>query len=186
MKLGNLVFVTSSLGKLEEASAVLGIRLRHHALDLPEIQSLDLEEIVRHKARAAFERLGAPVLVEDTSLELAGLGGFPGPLVRWMLSTVGPAGIARVARAFGDPRATVRCLACALDGSDEVLGLGEVRGTIVETPRGRRGFGWDSVFAPDGAGGLTYAEMQPSEKNAISHRRKAFLALREHLTTPGT
>ncbi len=181
MRLASLVFVTSNLGKLEEASAVLGLRLRHHALDLPELQSLDLEEVVRHKARTAFERLGTPVLVEDTSLELAGLGGFPGPLVRWMLSTVGAAGIARVAHAFADPRAVARCLTCALDGTEEVFGLGEVRGVIVESPRGSRGFGWDSVFAPDGFGGRTYAEMQPAEKNANSHRRKALMALREHL-----
>jgi len=181
MKLASLVFVTSNLGKLEEAGAVLGIRLRHHALDLPEIQSLDLEEVVRNKARAAFERLETPVLVEDTSLELAGLGGFPGPLVRWMLSTVGPSGIARVAHAFGDPRAAARCLACAFDGSEEVLGLGEVRGVIVPEPRGNRGFGWDSIFAPDGCGGVTYSEMQPAEKNAVSHRRRAFFALRERL-----
>jgi len=183
MRLASLVFVTSNLGKLEEASAVLGLRLRHHALDLPEIQSLDLEEVVRHKARTAFERLGTPVLVEDTSLELVGLGGFPGPLVRWMLSTVGPAGIARVAHAFADPRALVRCLACAIDGTEEVLGLGEVRGVIVEAPRGTRGFGWDSIFAPDGAGGRTYAEMQPAEKNAVSHRRRALLALRARLVS---
>ena len=181
MRIENLVFVTSNLGKLEEAGEVLGFRLRHHALDVHEIQSLDLEEVVRHKARSAYERLACPVLVEDTSLELAGLGGFPGPLIRWMLSTVGPAGIARIAHAFADPRATARCLACAVDGSEEVLGLGEVRGVIAPAPRGRRGFGWDSVFIPDGGGGRTYAEMAPAEKNAISHRRKALEALRKQL-----
>ncbi len=181
MRIESLVFVTSNLGKLEEAGEVLGFRLRHHALDVPEIQSLDLEEVVRHKARAAYERLGCPVLVEDTSLELVGLGGFPGPLVRWMLSTVGPAGIARIAHAFADPRAVARCLACAADGSEEVLGLGEVRGMIADAPRGRRGFGWDSVFVPDGGGGRTYAEMEPAAKNAISHRRRAMEALRENL-----
>jgi len=177
VRLERLVFVTSNLGKLREAERVLGTRLEHRALDLPEIQSLDLEEVVRAKAREAHRRLGAPVLVEDTSLELVGLGGFPGPLVRWLLASVGPEGIARIAHAFSDPRAVARCLACAVDGSEEVLGLGEVRGTIAERPRGRRGFGWDSVFVPDGGGGRTYAEMTPEEKNAISHRRRALEAL---------
>lgn len=181
MKLESLVFVTSNLGKLKEAEEVLGIRLRHHALDVLEVQSLDLEEVVRHKARQAYERLGCPVLVEDTALELAGLGGFPGPLIRWMLAAVGPSGIAVAARAFSDPRAVARCLACAANGSEEVLGLGEVRGLIAEKPRGRRGFGWDSIFAPDGAGGRTYGEMDPAEKNAISHRRRALEALRTRL-----
>ena len=61
--------------------AVLGTRLEHRAVDLPEIQSLDLEKVVLAKAAAAHSRLERPVLVDDTSLELAGLGGFPGPLL---------------------------------------------------------------------------------------------------------
>ncbi len=181
MRIGDLVFVTSNLGKLGEAEEVLGAKLHHHALDLPEIQSMDLEEVVRHKARAAWERLRRPVLVEDTSLELAGLGGFPGPLVRWLLVSVGPEGIARLAHAFADPRATVRCMACACDGGDEVVGLGVVRGRIAERPRGRKGFGWDSIFIPDEGDGRTYAQMPPALKNSLSHRRKALEALGEAL-----
>ena len=182
MRLADLVFVTSNLGKLREAEEVLGVRLKHRALDLPEVQSLELEEVVSHKAAAAFERLGSPVLVEDTSLELAGMGGFPGPLVRWLLASVGPAGICRVAASFGDPRATVRCLACATDGVREVLGLGVVRGVIAEAPRGVRGFGWDTAFVPDGCGGRTYGEMEETEKNTLSHRHRALVALRDALT----
>ena len=82
MHLDDLVFVTSNLDKLREAEAVLRRKLDHQALDLPEIQSLDLEQVVRAKASAAWERLQRPVLVEDTALELVGLGGFPGPLIR--------------------------------------------------------------------------------------------------------
>ena len=74
MRLDELVFVTSNLGKLREAEAVLGCKLNHRALDIDEVQSLDLEEVVRHKAASAYGRLGSPVLVEDTSLELAGFG----------------------------------------------------------------------------------------------------------------
>ncbi len=181
MRMQDLVFVTSNLGKLKEAEEVLGVKLHHHALDLPELQTMDLEEVVRHKARTAWERLGQPVLVEDTSLELAGMGGFPGPLVRWLLVSVGPAGIARVAHAFTDPRATVRCMACACEGGEEVVGLGVVRGRIAERPRGRKGFGWDSVFIPDEGGGRTYAQMPAGVKNALSHRRKALEALKAAL-----
>ncbi len=185
MRLDELVFVTSNLGKLREAEAVLGLALEHHALDIDEIQSLDLGEVVRHKAAEAHRRLGRPVLVEDTSLELAGLAGFPGPLVRWVLATVGAAGISRLARSFGDLRATARCIACATDGVDEVLGEGEVHGTIAEKARGRRGFGWDVVFVPLSGDGRTFAEMSEAEKNAISHRRQAFDALRAVLAADG-
>jgi len=181
MQLDDLVFVTSNLDKLREAEAVLGRKLDHRALDLPEIQSLDLSEVVRAKASMAWERLRRPVLVEDTGLELIGLGGFPGPLIRWMLASVGPAGICRIAHTFEDPRAAARCLVCATDGDSEVFGEGLVQGVIGEKPRGGRGFGWDSTFVPEDGDDRTYGQMEAAEKNAISHRRKAFEALRDAL-----
>lgn len=184
MNLQDLVFVTSNLDKLREAEAVLRHKLDHQALDLPEIQSLDLEQVVRAKAAAAWERLQRPVLVEDTALELVGLGGFPGPLIRWMLASVGPAGICRVAHAFADTRAVAQCLVCATDGGSEVFGEGSVRGVIATSPRGRRGFGWDSTFVPDDGDQRTFGEMEIAEKNTISHRRRAFEALREALGRP--
>ncbi len=180
MRLENLVFVTSNLGKLREAESVLGVPLVHRALDLAEIQSLDIEEVVRQKALAARERLDRPILVEDTSLELVGMKGFPGPLVRWLLASVGPEGICRLADAFADRRAVVKCLACAAGGGEEAFGLGTVEGTITKAPRGRQGFGWDSVFRPAG-GPKTYAEMSDGEKNKISHRRLALEALKKAL-----
>jgi non-canonical purine NTP pyrophosphatase (RdgB/HAM1 family) len=181
VRLEDLIFVTSNSGKLREAQEVLGVELEHLDLDLPEIQSLDLVEVVRHKAAAAHQSLGRPVLVEDTSLEIRGLDGFPGPLVRWLLVSVGAAGIGRLAGAFGDTRAVARCIACAFGGGLEVMGEGEIPGLIVGAPRGRQGFGWDPVFAPDGGGGRTFAEMAPAEKNEVSHRRLAFEALRARL-----
>lgn len=182
MQLDDLVFVTSNQGKVREAEAVLARALDHLALDLPEIQSLDLEEVVRAKVEAAWQTLQRPVLVEDTGLELTGLGGFPGPLIRWLLISVGPEGIARIAHTFGDPRARARCLVCAGDGESTILGDGVVEGSIALEPRGSGGFGWDSVFMPDDGGGRTYGEMEEDEKNLISHRRKAFDALRTKLS----
>ena len=181
MHLDNLVFVTSNLDKLREAEAVLGRSIEHCGLDLPELQTLDLEEVVRDKARAAWNHFGRPVLVEDTSLELAGLGGFPGPLIRWLLGSVGPEGICKVAGCFEDRRATARCLVCATDGSAEVFGEGAVEGFIAPGPRGDGGFGWDVAFVPVDGGGLSYGEMSEEEKNLISHRHKAFVALRDAL-----
>lgn len=181
MQLDDLVFVTSNRGKVREAEAVLERALDNLALDLPEIQSLDLEEVVRSKVAAAWQQLRRPVLVEDTGLELVGLQGFPGPLIKWLLVSVGPEGIARIAHAFGDSRARARCLVCAGDGEAEILGNGVVEGSIAVEPRGSGGFGWDSVFMPDDGGGRTYGEMEEDEKNLISHRRKAFDSLRTQL-----
>ncbi len=117
--------------------------------------------VAREKARAAFELLGRPVLVEDTSLELAALGGFPGPLIRWLLEAAGPAAIARMLDGFADRGARARCAAVAWDGAREWLGVGEVAGTIAREPAGASGFGWDVVFLPEWGGGRSYAEMAP-------------------------
>ena len=180
--LADLAFVTSSPHKHREAEAILGLELERIALDLPEPQGLDVVTVAREKARAAYRLLSRPVLVEDTALELAALGGFPGPLVRWLLEAAGPAAIARLLDGFGDRAARARCAAVVWDGSRERLGVGVVEGAIARDPRGTEGFGWDVVFAPSWAGGRTYAELPPAEKNARSHRRLALEALKKQLT----
>jgi non-canonical purine NTP pyrophosphatase (RdgB/HAM1 family) len=181
MPLTGLTFVTSSPHKHREAEAILGVRMRRVALDLPEPQGLDVVAVARDKARAAYGLLGRPVVVEDTSLELAALGGFPGPLVRWLLESAGPAALSRMLDGFDDRSARARCAAVVLDGAREWLGVGEVTGTIAAEPRGQGGFGWDVVFAPEWAGGRTYAELPAEEKNARSHRRLALEALKRQL-----
>jgi inosine triphosphate pyrophosphatase len=181
MAKAGLAFVTSSEHKHREAEAILGVALEHVDRDLPEPQGLDVVAVARAKARTAQQLLDRPVLVEDTSLELAALGGFPGPLVRWLLEAAGAAGIARMLDGFPDRSAVARCAAIVWDGRREWLGIGEVAGTIVPSPRGGAGFGWDVVFAPDWGRGRTYAELEPQEKNARSHRSLALQALRTEL-----
>lgn len=181
MALPGLVFVTSSTDKHREAEQILGVPLQRADLDIAEPQGLDVVTVAREKARAAQRLLGCPVLVEDTSLELSALGGFPGPLVRWLLQATGPGAIARILDPFTDRTARARCAALVWDGRREWLGLGEVQGTIVSGVRGTGGFGWDVVFAPEWGGGRTYAELSPEEKNARSHRALALRALREKL-----
>jgi non-canonical purine NTP pyrophosphatase (RdgB/HAM1 family) len=181
MVLQGIVFVTSSTDKHREAEQILGVPLQRADVDLSEPQGLDVVAVAREKARAAQRLLGFPVLVEDTSLELAALGGFPGPLVRWLIQAAGPGAIARILDPFPDRAARARCAALVWDGQREWLGLGEVRGTITSGPRGRGGFGWDVVFAPEWGGGRTYAELSPEEKNTRSHRALALRALREKL-----
>ena len=147
--------------------------LESQPLDLPEIQSLDLEEILAAKAAAAFESVGRPVVVEETGLELAALNGFPGPLIRWMLEAIGPEGIARTALALGDRRARAVCALAWTDGDDTVIGRGSTAGELVLPARGENGFGWDPVFRPQG-GRRTYGEMSAAEKDQIGHRGRAW------------
>lgn len=176
-----LVFVTSSPHKRLEAEQILGFPLQSEALHLDEIQGLDVVTIARHKAAEAARRLGMAVMVEDTSLELAALGGFPGPLIRWLLEASGPAVLPRLLADFPDKGALARCVAVARDGEREWIGVGAVSGVIVPEPRGDSGFGWDVVFAPRWGDGRTYAEMPAEEKNARSHRALALAELHRTL-----
>jgi non-canonical purine NTP pyrophosphatase (RdgB/HAM1 family) len=167
------VLVTGNPGKLVEARRLAGCDFEAAAVDLPEIQSLDLAEVLQVKAEAAWAQLGRPLVVEDVGLELAALNGFPGPLVKWMLVAVGAEGIARAAAALGDPRAVARCLLLYKDGERTVTAEGVTEGTLVLPGRGVYGFGWDPVFLPAGSE-LTFGELTGQEKDAVSHRGKAW------------
>lgn len=168
------VLVTGNPSKLLEARRLFP-HLEAVEIDLPEIQSLDLDEVLRHKGRQAYDVIGAPVIVEETGLELPALGGFPGPLIKWMLQSVGPEGLARIAAAEGDPRARTTCALLYTDGEREITARGATAGRLVLPPRGAGGFGWDPVFQPDESS-CTYGEMSPEEKDAISHRGHAWRA----------
>jgi XTP/dITP diphosphohydrolase len=136
--------------------------------------------VLRAKAAEAHERIGRPIVVEETGLELDALGGFPGPLVRWMLEAVGAEGIARTALALGDARARAVCLLAWTDSERTVLGRGATRGELVLPARGTNGFGWDPVFRPDGQE-LTYAEMSDAGKDSLGHRGRAWRDLLSRL-----
>jgi len=168
-----LLLVTGNAGKLREASRIVGRPLESIALDLPEIQSLDLEEVLLAKSAAAFAAAGRPVVVEETGLELRALHGFPGPLVRWMLEAVGASGIARLAAALGDRNCRAVCALAWTDGARTVVGRGAAEGELVLPERGENGFGWDPVFVPAGES-RTYGELSDDEKDRIGHRGRAW------------
>lgn len=134
------------------------------------------------KARAAAERSDLPALADDSGLAVRALDGAPGIYsARW----AGPDGdfdaaMARVERELGDNDDRGAYFVCALalcwpDGHTEVF-EGTVDGTLAWPPRGTRGFGYDPVFVPDGHG-VTFGEMDPDAKHAISHRADAFRKL---------
>lgn len=165
---------------------MLGPGVEAVALDLPEIQSLDLREVLEAKAEEARHRLGgAAVVVEDVSLETTAWGGLPGPFVKWMLERMGAEALARAARAAdrdaGRSEAewgatVVRSGLLYRDGERRVFAEGVVPGRLVAPPRGSHGFGFDPVFEPEG-GSRTFAELEPAEKDLLGHRGKAWRAL---------
>ena len=171
------LFVSSNAGKVREVAAILGFALERLEADVPEIQALDVSEVVREKAMAAFALAGRPVLVEDTGLYITALEGLPGALVKWFLATVGPAGICEMLPVDAPRTAIARTAVALHDGSNVTVLTGEVTGQIVASPRGSQGFGWDPIFLPDGASG-TFAELSLEEKNRFSMRRAALEQVR--------
>ena len=174
------VLVTGNPGKIAEARTALGVDLETAEIDLPEIQSLDYREVLRTKAEEAWRRIGRPLVVEEAGLDLAALNGFPGPLVKWMLGAVGAEGIARTAAALDDVRAAARCFLLYKDGDREIVAEGRTEGVLVLPGRGSYGFGWDPVFLAEGSA-LTFAELTGIEKDAVSHRGKAWREMARHL-----
>jgi XTP/dITP diphosphohydrolase len=187
-------FVTASANpdKVAEIAAVLGkagIELLPRPSEVGEVDETGetLEENARLKAVVLAAATGMPAVADDTGLEVRALGGAPG--VRSARYSGEHATYAdNVAKLVNemeeavDRRARFRTVAmvCWPDGR-EVSADGWVDGTIAETPRGNAGFGYDPVFVPEG-GQRTFAEMSAEEKNAVSHRGRAFRALAEKLT----
>jgi len=174
-----LLFVTSRAEKAREAER-LGFSLERMDLDLPEPQSLDPAEIVEAKARAAYDRVARPLVVEDSGLSIAAWGGFPGALVKWLERSAGIEKLATMLDGFPDRAATAVCAVASFDGVTLLRGQGRVPGAIARSPRGEGGFGWDCLFIPEGSV-RTFAEMEPEEKDRVSHRRLAWQALAEKL-----
>ena len=180
------LFVTGNHNKAREAAQILGVQLRSIALDLPELQDLDVARVAAVKAAAAREALNepdSPVLVEDSGLVVEAWNGLPGALTKWFLTSVGNGGILRMLAGEEDRSARAVCaVAVAFADASVRVFLGEVGGSIATEPRGSGGFGWDPIFVPDGHA-ETYAELGP-RKHEDSHRTRALRAAREALLDP--
>lgn len=175
-----LILVSSNPNKGIEAERILGVPLLRVSLSLPEIQAASVEEITRYKLDVARTKGYMRLIVEDVSLGFDELGHFPGPYVKWLLEAAGGKGLAAVAYALNNRAAKARCCVAFWDGSEGHIFLGETAGEILVEPRGDQHFGWDAWFQPCGSK-RTFAEMTPDEKDAISHRGRAYRMLAEHL-----
>jgi len=170
----------SGLGwKIESAAAVGG---------MPVVveDTGTFEGNARKKARALFERvpLGSAVLADDSGLCVEALGGLPGVESAYYAGPQGDAAANRVKLLevlSGVPperrQAYFACLLLLIDGAGkEEVFVGRCEGRIIDEMRGSGGFGYDPIFIPEGES-RTLAEMSAAEKNAISHRARAWGAL---------
>ena len=183
----SIVLATRNLGKLREIREILADwpvewkTLRDYP-DCPEAleEATDYVGNAREKARLASEYSGEWAMADDSGLEVEALGWRPG--VR-SARYAGPGAsdvenLEKLLQEIGSARsssrrAVFRCaiVLCHPDGREE-LGKGELWGHIAESPRGDAGFGYDPIFIPEGQE-RTLAEMEPEEKNHLSHRRRA-------------
>ncbi|HVL92426.1 MAG TPA: RdgB/HAM1 family non-canonical purine NTP pyrophosphatase [Acidimicrobiales bacterium] len=181
-----LVVASANADKVSEIAAVLdAVELLPRPSWVGEVveDGLTLEDNARIKARAVMAATGRAAVADDTGLEVAALGGAPGV---YSARYAGPdatyadnvAALLGALDGAADRTARFRtvALACFPDGR-EVVAEGVVEGEIATAPRGPGGFGYDPVFVPKEAGGRTFAEMTAEEKNAVSHRGRAFRAL---------
>lgn len=177
-----ILFITGNSQKAEEVRAITGLNVLAKKLDIPEIQSLDVEEVAKAKALAAFKITNQPVIVDDTGMSMDALNGLPGALVVWFLDMLKPEGILRLLKGEVNRKVSVSTCIAYADQSGTFAFTGTVQGKISESPKGKNGFGYDPIFIPDGYD-KTYAEMTAEEKNEISMRKIALFKFRDFMSS---
>ncbi|WP_207790417.1 RdgB/HAM1 family non-canonical purine NTP pyrophosphatase [Sandaracinobacter neustonicus] len=192
-----LVLASHNKGKLREISALLApfgieaVAASEFGLAEPVETEDSFAGNALLKARFAAEGAGLPALSDDSGLCVAALGGEPGVYTAdwaetpngrdWMLAMTK---VEQRLAALGSDVSRAAEFVCVLalvwpNGRAETF-EGRMPGTLVWPPRGELGFGYDPVFVPEGYT-QTFAEMDPAEKHAISHRARAFAKLKAAL-----
>ncbi|GKY95096.1 hypothetical protein MPSEU_000473600 [Mayamaea pseudoterrestris] len=159
----------------------LEYQLEKRDIELPAANG-DFIASARNQCAAAVEIAGCAAIIEITGLCFGPLNELPGTYTQAFLDTCGIEGLAKMLFAFDDKAAYVRAVVCFCPGpgNECVFFDGRTIGSIV-APRGENGFGLDSIFEPSEGGGKTYAEMKSEEKDALSHRARAFNQLQTYL-----
>lgn len=174
-----VVFITGNQKKADYLSKYLGHQIDHVKLDLDEIQSLDLKEVVRHKMIQAYKKVKKPVLVEDVALEFSAFGQLPGTFIRWFLEEMQFEEICALLEGK-DRGAMARCIFGYFDGKKEYYFEGSLSGRIPEEPAGTGGYGWDPIFIPQGYD-VTRAELSEEDDKVTYLKIKPFDQVREFL-----
>jgi XTP/dITP diphosphohydrolase len=187
----DMVFATNNRHKLEEVRFLLGGRYSIRSLDdmgcredIPETADT-LEGNALLKARFVSDRYRVNCFADDTGLEVAALGGAPGVYsARYAGPSQDSVGnrqkLLQEMEGVSDRRAQFRTVIALIWEGKKYLFEGVVRGIIIDEERGEAGFGYDSLFVPQGYA-QTFAELGMETKNAISHRAEAIKQLKQFL-----
>lgn len=189
--MNKLVFATNNKHKLEELRAIvgdkyeiLGLRDIGCDVDIPETATT-LEGNALIKAQFVKEHYGYDCFADDTGLEVEALDGAPGV---YSARYAGPEcdsakNMALLLQNMADKdnrKARFRTVIALVKGEDTMLFEGIVEGAILREGAGEKGFGYDPIFEPE-ACGLSFAQMESTSKNAISHRGRATQKLINYL-----
>lgn len=175
----NAVFVTSNENKFKEFQRILGGDISRINLELEELQEMDLELIVEHKAKQAYAMMKMPVIVEDAGLFLDAWGGFPGPFTKWFDETAGYASLPTFVPKNNRGVEWV-VLYGYYDGVIFETFKGNLRGIVVTKPKGE-GWGFGKYIMPDGHE-ETLGELGDDVCDKIGARGKAIKKLKKFLT----
>lgn len=183
-----LIFATNNAHKVGEVRALLMgsdialVTLAEAGLDIdpPETGST-FEANALQKARFVHELTGLPCIADDSGIEVDALGGAPGVhSKRFSEQATTEANNALLLHKLDgveNRSGRFRCVLALVGLGDEATVDGRCEGTIAHALHGEGGFGYDPLFLPDETPGRSMAELSMSEKNAISHRGRAFSQL---------
>lgn len=186
-----LVFATNNLHKLTEIKAILGEQIEILSLndinchvDIPETADT-LEGNAKMKAEYIYNHYHLDCFADDTGLEVKALNGAPGIYSARYAgeghdSQANMKKLLENLKGITNREAQFRTAICLIEGGEEHLFEGLVKGKIIEEKRGEAGFGYDPVFVPDGYD-KTFAELGEDIKNQISHRARAVKKLCDYL-----
>ena len=190
-----MIFATTNQGKVREIKAILGdigediLSLKEAGITVDIVEDgTTFEENAIIKAKAIMELTGQIVLADDSGLEVDAMNKEPGIYSARFMGEDTPyeeknrAIIERLNGVEGDARSArfVCVIAAAFPDGDVITTKGTIEGVIAKEPAGANGFGYDPiVYVPEY--GMTTGQMEPEQKNAISHRGKALMAMKKIL-----
>lgn len=180
-----MYFVTGNENKYQEILNYIPGLQQLSIFDLPEIQHLDINEIIKYKlmtAKPLVQHEDSIIIVEDTGLYLKALNDFPGPLIKFLLKSINNNGIYDLCNKYGKYDASATTVFGLYDSKSDRLNYfsSTITGRIC-APIGNSGFGWDQIFVPLGAT-QSYAQMKDlQEKNKYSMRYNALQKIVEYI-----
>lgn len=172
-----ITFVSGNKNKAAQVEKYFRFPVAYANLTITEIQSLDPAEVATHKAVEIHRQLKRPLITDDSAFSFLARGDrvprLPGTFIDQFLDELGPEGLCRLLDSYPDRSAVASAAVALHTGTEVVVFEASVRGKIADKPRGDNGYGWDSIFIPEGHE-RTRGEMKEGdeERDNTSVRKK--------------